>query len=122
MEIRIRDFDLHLVRLRARFPFRYGIATMTEVPQLLFRLFTEIRGTPQIGFSAEMLAPKWFAKKSDQSLEAERLELLAAIRHAGKIACGLEASSAFEAWQQLYAGQRDWGAEQNLPPLLSHLG
>ena len=32
MDIHIRDGDIHLLDLRTRMPFRYGIATMTHTP------------------------------------------------------------------------------------------
>lgn len=122
MDIQVHDFDLHLVHLRARFPFRYGIATMTEVPQLFLRLFTRVDGAAQTGFSAEMLAPRWFSKRPEQSIEAERNELLNAIRHAAAAALEIPAATAFDFWEQLYRVQSDWGAQNKFPPLLSHLG
>ena len=35
--IRLLSARLHRLELRARMPFRYGIATMTDVPQVILR-------------------------------------------------------------------------------------
>jgi hypothetical protein len=57
MSIRVRHFSLHTHGLRTRFPFRYGIASMTQVPHLMCRLEVEIDGKLQLGVSADNLVP-----------------------------------------------------------------
>ena len=120
--IQIERHDLHLVNLRTRMPFRYGIATMTEVPYLFVRLWVSVEGRKSIGVSADLLPPKWFTKDAAKPLDAEIAEMLRVIRHALSIAAGLRGRTAFEVWHELYTAQGAWGAAEGLPPLLSHFG
>ena len=55
--IRLLSAELHRLELRARMPFRYGIATMTDVPQVILRATFELDGTVHAGFAADLLPP-----------------------------------------------------------------
>ena len=103
-------------------PFRYGIATMTDVPQLVARLTFEIDGKAQRGFAADLLPPKWFTKDPARGLADEIDEMLRVIRAAVRHAQGLRARSAFDFWRELYATQMAWAAAEQLPPLLANFG
>ena len=120
--MQIERYDLHLTNLRTRMPFRYGIATMTEVPHLFVRLWVSTEGKSSVGISADLLPPKWFTKDAAKPLDEEIAEMLRVIRHALSIAVDLRGRDAFEIWQQLYRAQNAWGAAEGLPPLLCHLG
>jgi hypothetical protein len=122
MSIRICDGGLFLVQLRTRMPFRYGIATMTNVPQAFVRLRLEVNGRPAVGIAADLLPPKWFTKVPAKPLDEEVSELLGVIRHALSIASGLRGKSAFEVWWQIHAAQSEWGRAHGLPALLTHFG
>ena len=53
-----------------RMPFRFGIVTLEQAPEAF--VAARIRttdGTTQTGYSADLLAPKWFDKKPDISNE-----------------------------------------------------
>ncbi len=103
-------------------PFKYGIATMTEVPMVFVRLDTEVDGQPSWGIASDLLPPKWFTKVPDDSLEKEIADMLRVIRRALDHAIGIEAPSAFAAWQSIYVQQRDWAKAGNVAPLLAHFG
>ena len=45
MSVRIVEGETRLINLRTRMPFKYGIATMTDVPYAFLRLAVEIDGT-----------------------------------------------------------------------------
>src|SRR5437868_6023967 len=60
--VRVRDFQLHVLDMRTRMPFRYGIASMTALPHLFVRLEVEVGGRAQVGLASEGLPPKWFTK------------------------------------------------------------
>lgn len=122
MRIQIQSFDLHRVDLRTRMPFRYGIATMTHVPQVFVRLRVEVNGQNSAGISSDCLPPKWFTKLPGKSVDEEILEMIEVIRHAAAIAVGLAGETPFAIWQQLYDAQLRWGATKGLPPLLSNFG
>jgi hypothetical protein len=122
MKILIHHGDIHLLDVRTRIPFKYGIATMTEAPHAFVRLLVEFEGRRSVGVAADVLPPKWFTKIPDKLLAAEVAEMLRVIEHALQLATGLRAESAFDAWRQLDAAQASWGRQEALPPLLTNFG
>jgi L-alanine-DL-glutamate epimerase-like enolase superfamily enzyme len=122
MTIRVRHGDLHLLDLRTRMPFKYGIATMTSTPHAFVRLEVEVDGRRSAGIAADHLPPKWFTKDPDQVIAAEIAEMLRVIEHALQVAAGIRGDSPFDAWRQLWEAQADWGRGEALPPLLTHFG
>jgi hypothetical protein len=122
MHIHIHHGDLHLLDLRTRMPFRYGIATMTRTPHVFVRLEVEVAGRPAVGLAADHLPPKWFTKDPAQPIAAEVAEMLRVIEHALDVAAGVRAESPFAAWRQLFDAQAAWGEAEKLPPLLTHFG
>ena len=75
-------------------PFKYGIATMTEVPMVFVQVETEVDGRPSWGVSSDLLPPKWFTKVPDDPLEQEIADMLRVIHHAMAIS-KIETPSAF---------------------------
>jgi hypothetical protein len=120
--ISLKSVSLHRIHLRARMPFRYGIATMTEVPHLFVRGTWSIGGKEIEGVAADHLPPKWFTKDPNRGLEDEIQEMLTVIRAAISHASPIRASSPFAFWRELYAAQAAWGGAQSIPPLLAHFG
>src|SRR5436190_13104395 len=93
--IRILGSDLHLARLTTRLPFRYGIATMTDVPQAYVRLAVEIDGIEVKGTSSDLLPPKWFTKDPSKEVFVEIDEMLQTIKSALQASAGMTGVSAF---------------------------
>lgn len=122
MPMKIHRSDIHLQNLRTRMPVKYGIATMTFAPMGFVRVEFEIDGQRAVGIAADLLAPKWFTKVPEQSIESEIDEMLRVIEHARKAAALIEAPSAFRFWQTLYDAQHAWGQQEKLPPLLTNFG
>jgi hypothetical protein len=120
--ILLRSAELFRLELRARMPFRYGIATMTEVTQLIIRFTFEIDGARETGIAADLLSPKWFTKDPKRALADEVTEMLRVIRAAIDHARAIKAPSVFAFWRELYAAQAAWAKSENLPPLLSNFG
>ena len=120
--ITLRDAELFRVELRARMPFRYGIATMTELPHVIIRLSFDIDGAKHTGLAADHLPPKWFTKDPARPLGEEIDEMLVVIRAAVTHARGGRAVTPFAFWRELYMAQAAWAASKNLPPLLAHFG
>jgi hypothetical protein len=68
---------LHLVEaqfferpVRLRLPFRFGVVTLTEAPQVFVRARVQLSdGREGEGVSAELMVPKWFDKSPDLSHE-----------------------------------------------------
>lgn len=120
--IALHSLTLHRLQLKARMPFRYGIATMTEVPHVIVRATWDIDGKGVEGVAADHLPPKWFTKDPNRPLDEEIVEMLAVIRAAVGAARGIKAATPFAFWRELYAAQGKWAATQKLPPLLAHFG
>jgi hypothetical protein len=120
--ISLRSAELHRIRLKTRIPFRYGIATMTDVTHVFLRIRFEIDGKAQTGLAADHLPPKWFTKDPDRPLDEEVDEMLAVIRAAVANARTIRAAMPFEFWRELHAVQGGWGTARRLPPLLAHFG
>jgi hypothetical protein len=120
--LRLLSAELFRLELRTRIPFRYGIATMTDVPQLVARLTFEIEGKARTGLAADLLPPKWFTKDPARGLADEVDEMLRVIRAAVRHAQDVRAANAFDFWRELYAAQMAWAAAEQLPPLLANFG
>jgi hypothetical protein len=120
--ITLESAELFRFEHRARIPFRYGIATMTECPHAIVRLTFQVDGVARSGLAADHLPPKWFTKDPKRALEDEVDEMVRVLRAAVMHARGIRASTPFDFWRELYAAQSAWGASENLPPLLSNFG
>ena len=108
--LRLQSIQLFRRDLRTRLPFRYGIATMTDVPHLFVGLDVEIEGRSVKGIAADHLPPKWFTKDPSR----DPLEEIDGMADA--------AATPFEAWRELYRRQDAWRREAGVPPLLAHFG
>ncbi len=123
MPIRLLDSDLHILNMRNRMPFRYGIVTMTALPHVFLQARVEADGREADGIAAESLAPKWFTKLPDSSTAQDIAEMLdvvqAACFHAQTVG---PAGSVFDLWQAIYQAQAAWAARTGYPPLLWAFG
>ena len=106
--IRLLSAELFRLELHARMPFRYGIATMTDVPQIIARLTFELDGVTETGLAADLLPPKWFTKDPTRALGEEIDEMLRVIDAAVTSARTLRAATPFAFWRELYAAQAAW--------------
>ena len=123
MSISVQKTGLHVLNMKTRMPFRYGIASLVSVPHLFVRLEADINGSREVGISAEGLPPKWFTKYADTSFSDDLYEMLAVIRQACALAEEAPpANSAFAFWVWLHDQQMAWAAETNYPPLLWGFG
>ena len=120
--IRLVAADLHRLELRARMPFRYGIATMTDVPQVIARLTFELPGGRAWGLAADLLPPKWFTKDPQQPLDEEVAAMLGVIRGAIRRAADVRAATPFAFWREVHTAQAAWAEAAACPPLLAHFG
>jgi len=120
----LSPFEFFVLRTRTRFPFRYGIASMTEVPHLFVRTIVTSGRASAVGVTAEGLPPKWFTKDPSTTFEQDLPELLDAIRHAAEIAVAgaAEPASFFDLWRELNRLQFDWAASRGVASLVAGLG
>lgn len=123
MTIRVAGADLRVLPMRTRMPFRYGIATLTELPHLFVRLDVVVDGTTCSGIAADGLAPKWFTKNPVTTAGEDIADMLRVVEAACKLACSAgPATTVFELWREVYAAQSVWAAPLGYPPLLWAFG
>jgi hypothetical protein len=121
--VRVLEIEYSHRWMETRFPFQYGIASMTRLPHLFLKAKLQVNGAVIDGLSSEGLPPKWFTKNPKTLFEEDLPEMLAAIEHAAKTAVALgEKESVFGFWNVLYREQDAWSKSEGLPPLLAHLG
>ena len=120
----IAPFEFFVLRTRTRFPFRYGIASLTEVPQLFVRTHVRTDAAEQEGLAAEGLPPKWFTKDPATTFEQDLADMFAVIGHAAAEARDIAAQpvSFFDFWRELDRRQTAWASGRHHAPLLAHLG
>ena len=123
MSVTFEAAQLNLLNMRARMPFKYGIATMTAAPHLFMTIHADFDGVKARGVAADFLPPKWFTKDPAKRLETEVAEMLdvieAALRHAEEVG---RAASVFDFWQAVYDKQKSWAQSTDYPPLLWNFG
>lgn len=124
MTFRIDAFHFHVLPMRTRFPFKYGIASMSALPHLFVTVYLIVNGKAVSGLASEGLPPKWFTKNPDTLFELDLAEMIAVIQNASRIArLAAERETGFFAWwQNLYAEQTNWSQVKEVPPLLANLG
>ncbi len=124
MNVRVDNIAFYRLPMRTRFPFRYGIASMTELPHLFVVATVHVAGKICRGVAADGLPPKWFTKNPDTKFEQDDLpEMLRVIRHAADIAIEIqEHPSPFLWWWHLYHNQQHWARQSNTAPLLAGFG
>ena len=123
--IRVTQVDLHVLPMRTRFPFRYGIASLSQVPHVYVNAEVEIDGQKVHGISSEGLPPKWFTKNPRTSNAVDLAEMVAVVQNSARLAVQFLSKSPrtyFANWQILEKEIGQWGFKQGHPPLLYHLG
>lgn len=120
----LSPFEFFVHRTRTRFPFRYGIASMTEVPHLFVRTHVETAAGASAGLASEGLPPKWFTKNPATTFEQDLPEMLEVIGHAARLAVEIarQPVTFFELWRELYRQQMAWAQARGVAPLLANLG
>src|SRR5436309_8584448 len=100
----LSPFESFVRHTRTRFPFRYGIASMTDVPHLSARATVTAEKKSSFGLSSEGLPPKWFTKNPATTFEQDLPEMLQVISYAAKLAEHIAQSpvSFFDFWRELY--------------------
>jgi hypothetical protein len=124
MKLRVHRIDFHRIDMQTRFPFRYGIASMSQLPHLVVSADVAIDGRHCSGFAADGLPPKWFTKNPTTQFEEDDLPaMLRVIRQAADLSVDLAPQrSLFAWWWELYQSQQAWAAQQKIPSLLAGFG
>ncbi|MEP6915527.1 MAG: hypothetical protein ABJC89_07765, partial [Acidobacteriota bacterium] len=117
-------FECFVLPTRTRFPFRYGIASMTDVPHLFIRTRVSAGRESAAGLTAEGLPPKWFTKNPATTFEQDLPAMIEVITHAAQAAerIARQPVSFFELWRELDREQSAWAESRGIAPLLANLG
>ncbi|MBL9117947.1 MAG: hypothetical protein JNJ83_23260 [Verrucomicrobiaceae bacterium] len=111
--------------MRTRFPFKYGIASMSSLPHLFIGVDLIVNDRTHVrGIASEGLPPKWFTKNPETLFETDLAEMLAVIQNASRIGrvAAERATSFFEWWRAVYEEQKRWADHALIPALLSNFG
>jgi L-alanine-DL-glutamate epimerase-like enolase superfamily enzyme len=120
----LASFEFFVRHTRTRFPFRYGIASMTDVPHLFLRAPITSGATMVFGVTAEGLPPKWFTKDPTTTFEQDLPQMLEVIGHAARLAEEVSRTPIgfFDFWRELDLAQEAWASARGIAPLLAHHG
>jgi hypothetical protein len=120
----VRDVRLSERQVRLRLPFRFGVVTLTEAPQVFVRVRIELSdGSSRWGAAAEMLVPKWFDKNLALSNEDNFEQLRLALALAADAYTGwARPRTAFGHFATHYDQQISAAAACGLNPLVASFG
>jgi len=125
-QLRVLKIEQRVLPMRTRFPFRYGIASLSALPHLFLSVTLEVDGKTVTGISSEGLPPKWFTKNPETSMEQDLADMLAVIQNACRLsqvfAGGQETVTFYALWEMLQREMGQWAPKQRHPGLLWQLG
>ena len=108
LPLKVHEVKFSHAWVRTRFPFRYGIASMTTAPHVLVRAEVECGGKFYTGWSAETWVPKWFTKNPATTYAQDLPDMCRTLEHAAAAAMEpREPAILFDWWRALYAAQSD---------------
>jgi hypothetical protein len=119
---RVLATTLYTHPLKTRMPFRYGIATMTELPHAFVEVVVAGPRGEARGLSADHLPPKWFTKEPTTPVAQEITTMREVIAHAASLVHGQAFETVFGLWQELWNAQATWARAKGYPSLLAQFG
>lgn len=121
--LKVKEIRFNALEMRTRFPFKYGIASMTVLPHLFVTVMVETSAGAVQGIASEGLVPKWFTKNPATRYEEDLPAFGKVINHAAGTVLSMDAMpSFFDLWRDLYREQALWAQKTGHPALLAHLG
>jgi len=121
--VRVTEVALYERPVRFRMPFRFGVARVEETAQAFVRLRLETaEGRSAIGWSAEMMMPKWFDKSPELTPEDNVGQLRASLRLAAEATLAADAGTAFGRHAQIEPVQHATAAAAGLNGLIASFG
>jgi len=113
VKLKLTSIDFLERDVKLRMPFRFGVITLTESPQVFARCRIRTEdGREAEGAAAELLAPKWFDKNPALSNEDNYEQLRASLRIARNL---YFAHDMMTAWRHSTPGK---GLVENYGPAL----
>jgi L-alanine-DL-glutamate epimerase-like enolase superfamily enzyme len=119
----VEEIELRERGVRLRMPFRFGVVTLTQAPQVFARVRIRLAdGRGATGMGAELLAPKWFDKNPNLSNEDNFEQLRNALRIARELYLDGAGDTAFGHFARHYRAQIERSAALGLNPLVANYG
>jgi len=117
------DASFHERPVKLRLPFRFGVVTLREAPQLFVRARIKLAdGREGEGIAAELLVPKWFDKNPALTNEDNFNQLRQSLAIARRHVMGLGANTAFGLSAEADAGHRAECEAKGLNGLVASFG
>ena len=123
--VTICSIDFFVCNAHMRMPFRFGSTTLTASAVLHVRMEIEVDNGRRVeGWSADMIAPKWFEKSDDKSYAQCLDELIAVAMNAASIyrELGSRPISVFDLWKQGYRAGKAWSKANEINDLMGSNG
>jgi L-alanine-DL-glutamate epimerase-like enolase superfamily enzyme len=122
-KFRVVAVEFYERAVKLRLPFRFGVVTLTEAPQVFIRARIRLAdGRECWGAGAELLAPKWFDKNLALSNEDNFEQLRNALRLARDAYLDGKSRTAFGHFAAHYRELIEVGAQRDLNPLVACFG
>ena len=123
MQITVKEIEFYIREMPMRMPFKFGNVIIDSQTALHVAMDVELAdGRQARGWAADMLAPRWFDKDPDKSVDEGIRNLLDGADVAAAAYRGAGRQDAFAIWRVGYEAGRAWGVEQGVNPLLSSNG
>jgi hypothetical protein len=113
---------LSVLNMNRRMTFHFGNVSISEGPQILLTLTADVHGQVETGQSMGALAPMWFYKDPDMTMEEGTDVMIEVFETACDRAEQTSETTVFAFWQSLYDAMADWAAHTSHPPLLWNYG
>lgn len=102
--LRVRAVEAGVRDMHLRLPFKFGAVVLTRCPQLFVRATVEVFGIGTAdGFSAEMMVPRWFDKRTTRSHADNVRDLQGSLVRAADAYRSDRPASAFGLFERRYA-------------------
>ena len=122
-KLRLIEAQAYERPVRLRLPFRFGVVTLREAPQIFIRARVRmVDGREGEGISAELLVPKWFDKSPDLSNDDNFTQLRRAVAIAIRHMTGAGEQTAFGITAAANAGHRAECTAAGLNGLVASFG
>jgi len=105
VELKLQVVEVAFARdaCQTRLPFRFGGVTLQETERLTCRVTVRSSdGCEAIGWSSDLLVPRWFRKDTDATPVQDADELLASAELAAACYSSQPASSVFGLWRRVF--------------------
>ncbi|WP_417308285.1 mandelate racemase [Devosia sp.] len=121
--IRVDEVALFERPVRFRMPFRFGVARVEQTAQAFVRLrVTDADGRSAVGWSAEMMMPKWFDKSPELTPEDNVAQLRQSLRLAADGTLAAKPGTAFARHAEIEPKHHQAAADAGLNGLIASFG